>query len=189
MNSQHQRDIDLGINMKPGTSESLSACMDGELSSGEREALLAEIKVASQLQGEWSLYHCIGDVLRSEELACQRAGFQARFARSLEAEPHVFAPQAAQANAARAVRSRWLRPASLAASVAAVMVVAGVAIRNDVGTQTAGVTASPQTLIEPQPAVAVVPNAYLAAHRQYASGLAMQGMVAHVRTVAHDSDK
>lgn len=174
--------------MKPGTGESLSACMDGELSSAEREALLAEIRGEERLQGEWSVYHCIGDVLRSEELSCQRAGFQARFAVLLEAEPHIFAPQAARANAARAGRRKWIKPASLAASVAAaVVVVAGVAIRTDIGTQTAGMAAP--ALLEPQPAVAVVPSAYVAAHHQYASGLAMQGMVAHVRTVAHDSDK
>ena len=62
-------------------------------------------------------------------------------------------------------------------------------MRTDVGTQSAVAPVPVQALIEPQPAVAVVPSAYLAAHRQYASSLAMQGMTAHVRTVAHDSDK
>ncbi len=139
------------------------------------------------------MYHCIGDVLRSDELACQRAGFQARFAATLDAEPHVLAPLAAGGNAL-AGRRKWLKPVSLAASVAAVAVVVGVAMQ-----QQAAVTAARQAdavqqvaqapMVAPQPAVLIVPSAYLAAHHEYASGLAMQGMAAHIRTVAHDSDK
>jgi sigma-E factor negative regulatory protein RseA len=137
------------------------------------------------------MYHCIGDVLRSDELACQRAGFQTRFAALLEAEPHVFAPRAASDNGARSGRRRWQKPASLAASVAAVAVVAGLLMQQRGGgdTQTAAVMPAAQMAIAPQPAVLMVPSAYLAAHREYASGLAMQGMAAHIRTVAHDSDK
>lgn len=167
----------------------ISACMDGELASEQREKLLTELKSAGQLQGQWSLYHCIGDVLRSDELACQRIGFQARFAARLEKEPHVFAPRAA-AGTARAGARRWLKPASLAASVAAMVVVAGVLMQQRGGdTQTAAVTPAAQMMIPTatQPAVMIVPSAYLAAHHEYASGLAMQGMVAHIRTVAHDS--
>jgi len=174
--------------------ESLSACMDGELIATHRVELLAQFEQDDGLQTEWSLYHCIGDVLRSDELSCHSDGFNARFCALLAEEPHVFAPQAAKAVAAEQARkSRWVKPLSLAASMAAVAVVAGVAMQqwNSSGVNVAEKTgprvaivevpanAQPVSLAEP------VPGAYLAAHRQYAS----QRTSLYVQTVAHDSGK
>jgi len=179
--------------------ESLSACMDGELLAAHRAELLAQFKQDDGLQTEWSLYHCIGDVLRSEELSCHAGGFNARFSALLEAEPHVFAPQAAMAVVAaqeQARKSRWVKPLSLAASMAAVAVVAGVAMQqwssgNGGGTgvadqNVARVSAPAQAGAMQQVSQAEpVPGAYLAAHRQYAS----QRTSLYVQTVAHDSGK
>ena len=188
MTTQYQQNIDSSINMKL---ESLSACMDGELSAADRDELLGQLKSDGALQTEWSVFHCIGDVLRSDELACQRDGFNARFATLLQAEPHVFAPRAAQANAGMGRPSRWLKPASLAASFAAVAVVAGVAVYQwgGSGAELAKADAVPaaQTLMsDATPASPVtVPSAYLAAHRQYGS----QRAALYIQTVAHDSGK
>ena len=188
MNTQHQQNIDSGVNIKL---ESLSACMDGELLATHREELLAQFKTDDALQTEWSMYHCIGDVLRSDELSCHSAGFNARFAAQLAEEPHVFAPQAAKANGAAQAdprKSRWIKPASLAASMAAVAVVAGVAMQQwSAGSgakapiDVAGNTVTQVSQVAPM----VVPSAYLTAHRQYAS----QRSALYVQTVAQDSGK
>jgi sigma-E factor negative regulatory protein RseA len=197
MITQRQESIDSSVNMPL---ESLSACMDGELSAKHRDELLAQFE-DDALQTEWSLYHCIGDVLRSDELSCHSDGFNKRFSALLAAEPHVLAPESARAVAAaqeRARKSRWIKPLSLAASMAAVAVVAGVAMQQwnsssnmivaDVkpGTQRVATVEVPagatlQPVVQTQPMQ--VPNAYLNAHRQYGS----QRTSLYVQTVAHDS--
>jgi hypothetical protein len=99
-------------------------------------------------------------------------------------------------------RSSWIKPLSLAASMAAVAVVAGVAMQqwNSGGPARTMATAAPgmvnvaasgdaplQGAVPPatQAASFSVPNAYLAAHRQYAS----QRTALYVQTVAQDSGK
>ena len=198
----NQQNIDSSVNIEATVLESplehLSACMDGELAAGSQEELLDRIKAQRAgapdcLRSEWSLYHCIGDVLRSDELANRPAGFNARLAARLAQEPYVYAPQVARANAARLGSRRWLKPASLAASVAAVAVVAGMVMlqtgaRDGGGAQVA-TTPVPTAPVADVVPVANVPSAYVAAHRQYASGLAVPGAAGLVRTVAHDSEK
>jgi negative regulator of sigma E activity len=140
-------------------------------------------------------------VLRSDELSCHADGFNVRFAAKLAAEAHVFAPRAARAIAARQAelhRSRWIKPASLVASMAAVAVVAGVAMQQWRGTMNSDVNTamSAQSVVAPviqkasvdttnQMAQASLPSVYLAAHRQFAS----QRTALYVQTVAHDSEK
>ncbi|HEX4325882.1 MAG TPA: sigma-E factor negative regulatory protein [Burkholderiales bacterium] len=198
-----QDNIDSGINTPL---ESLSACIDGELIAERRSELLVQVAADGALQAQWSLYHCIGDVLRSDELSCHAGGFNTRFAAKLATEPHVFAPRAARAIAARQAelqRSRWIKPASLAASMAAVAVVAGVAMQQWVTAGGGNGSLAPTALMSPanpmvapvsqsgpaapanQMAQASLPGAYLAAHRQYAS----QRTALYVQTVAHDSGK
>jgi hypothetical protein len=70
-----------------------------------------------------------------------------------------------------------------------VVVVAGMAMLHT-GSKDGG----PQIAQTPTPQVAdavpvTVPSAYVAAHRQYASGLAVPGTPGLVRTAAHDSEK
>ncbi|HEY4373316.1 MAG TPA: sigma-E factor negative regulatory protein [Burkholderiales bacterium] len=183
--------------------ESLSACMDGE--AGQHGDLLVQVGSDEELRAQWSVFHCIGDVLRSDELSCHADSFNRRFAAKLAAEPHVFAPRAARAVAARQAelqRARWIKPASLAASLAAVAVVATVAMQQ--WTTTAGNPAGPSVaaLVSPQQAgqmtpvaapvtpsqqmaQASLPSVYLMAHRQFAS----QRTALYVQTVAHDSGK
>ena len=190
MITQQQENVDSSLNVRL---ESLSVCMDGELHAAHREELLAQFEADEALQTEWSLYHCIGDVLRSEELSCHSQGFSARFAARLADEPHVFAPRAARAVAAAqadARKSRWVKPLSLAASMAAVAVVAGVAMQQWNGSGAGNVNVA--TTVQPagvqqvsQTAPMTVPGAYLTAHRQYAS----QRTALYVQTVAQDSGK
>ena len=200
------------MNMQPGepadparpytddAKESLSAYMDGELPAGYRDGLLADFKADDGLRDHWGIFHCIGDVLRSSDMGCHSSAFQRDFSVRLEAEPYLFAPEGAKAVAAHepAARRAWRMPAAIAAGVAAIAVTGAAVMlpqRAEEGVQTA------------QPAAAIVPaafvstgappagsesdvrpvsNEYLAAHRYYSNGLAMQGVVSHVRTAGYD---
>jgi sigma-E factor negative regulatory protein RseA len=84
--------------------EQVSALADGELDSLAAKAVLESLGDKSS-QEDWEVYHRIGDVLRSEELAAPlSANFAARMAASLEAEtPHSSALPNEQAEAAAPV--------------------------------------------------------------------------------------
>ncbi len=118
--------------------------MDGEL-VGRRAAQRAAGRNQNRkpkLQGAMErCYHCIGDVLRSDELSCQRRRFPGALRR--QAGGRTACVRAAQraakvrGNAERASAAPLgASPASLVASMAAVAVVAGVAMQRwvtDVG--------------------------------------------------------
>lgn len=80
-------------NKKAG--EQVSALVDGEVDDASIDAALSALRNA-RAEEDWEIYHRIGDVLRSEELAQPlSSGFAARMAARLDAEaPHV--PAAAQ---------------------------------------------------------------------------------------------
>ena len=178
-------------------SASLSAYMDGELPVEYRDGLLADIKSDGSLRAQWSLYHCIGDVLRSEDMACHSASFLQKFSARIEAEPFLFAPEVAKTFAAQQAtgRSAWRMPAAIAAGVAAIVVTGAAVIlplRDEGVVQSA---AAPAAVPAPPAALALagadtgvrpVSNEYLIAHRHYSNGLAIQGVVSHVRTAGYD---
>lgn len=79
-----------------GAAERLSAAMDGEW---ESVGFAADDAVATRLtvdeQQQWSLYHLVGDALRSDELATSPAAdrrFMQQFSARLAAEPSIVAP-------------------------------------------------------------------------------------------------
>jgi sigma-E factor negative regulatory protein RseA len=74
--------------------EKFSALADGELESSELDAAFASLR-EQENQKDWDLYHQIGDVLRSEEMAVEMSpDFAARMAARLDAEPTILAPVA-----------------------------------------------------------------------------------------------
>lgn len=77
------------MNTKKITREQVSALTDGELDPLSADAALESLGDNSSRK-EWELYHRIGDLLRSEDMATPlSAGFAARMAARLEAEaPH-----------------------------------------------------------------------------------------------------
>lgn len=78
--------------------ESISAMADGELSDAQLDSLLASLDDASG-KDTWEIYHQIGDVLRSEELAVTfSADFSQKFSARLENEPLILAPAALKKN-------------------------------------------------------------------------------------------
>jgi sigma-E factor negative regulatory protein RseA len=97
------------------TREQISAFADGELDAAQQDAMLAALR-GEEARADWELYHQIGDVLRSDEMAggMSRA-FSARLAACLETEPVYIAPAAA---AARRPRLRVIQSMAAAAAVA-----------------------------------------------------------------------
>jgi sigma-E factor negative regulatory protein RseA len=66
--------------------EHISALADGELSDSERELAFAALDTPEG-QAAWRAYHLAGDVLRSTSDGALSAGFSARLAAALAAEP------------------------------------------------------------------------------------------------------
>ncbi|MBC3916065.1 sigma-E factor negative regulatory protein [Undibacterium sp. CY18W] len=74
--------------------ESISAMADGELSDAQLDSLLAGLNQPGN-KDAWEIYHQIGDVLRSEELAVSfSADFSSRLSARLDAEPVILVPNA-----------------------------------------------------------------------------------------------
>lgn len=173
---------------------SLSALMDGD--DGAVDAACRAWRDDASLRADWHAYHLIGEVMRSEDAACD-AGRDARFLahvrERLASEPAVLAPSRSTVRA----RRRWMAPAAVAAgfvAVAGAMLVTRMAASD--GAATAGSSLAQRqvapgaTLVAApsQPGVAAASSAtavplgdgntlirnaeldrYLAAHRQYAS--------------------
>ncbi|RJG05799.1 histidine kinase [Noviherbaspirillum cavernae] len=80
------------MNTKEMAKEQISAFADGELSDQQTEMVLASLRQTDH-RNDWELYHQIGDVLRSDDIAVELSpGFAARMAARLEMEPTIIAP-------------------------------------------------------------------------------------------------
>jgi len=181
--------------------ESISAFMDGELGAAECESLMLKARHDPETCSEWSLYHCIGDVLRSDDMACHSAAITGRVFARLEEEPHLFVPAAARAlestESIQVPRKRLV--GVVAAGFAALLVFGTVMFPQwgpSQGDQMAEQSTTPLTLasrdalpantvVSPEP-VQPLSAEYLVAHRQYSSGIAMRGVVSHVRTAGYE---
>jgi len=157
--------------------ETLSACMDSELSSEQTGSLLPQLKRDAQLRRDWDCYQLIGDALRGVQGPDLCGAIRAR----LDAEPTVLAPP----RRSKAEKMRWTA-LSLAASVAAVAFVGWIALS---GTQQNAVQVA--AVAAPQVQQVAVragegANDYLLAHQRYSPSSAMQGVASYVRTVAEE---
>ncbi len=124
------------------TQEKISQWMDGEVDEEVDEEI--ERSVYRALKDDagretWALYHRIGDVLRDgAQCGTLSAGFTARVAQALAAEPTVLAPQAAAATQRKAAISEtrpYYRAWALAATITGAAVVGWMAftLQNDAG--------------------------------------------------------
>src|SRR3990167_3180182 len=123
------------MNTKNFTQEQISAFADGEMVESHPETVLAAL---GQQEGRctWDLYHHIGDVLRSDDMAfALRPDFAARVAARLEAEPTIVAPRpnsmpvrqrfaSSRAGTSSRLFHRFGIPGATAAAVAAVAFIA-----------------------------------------------------------------
>jgi sigma-E factor negative regulatory protein RseA len=139
---------------RSSTRRILSALADGDATDREAAHAFEAWREDADARATWHSYQLIGDVLRSEDLACEPAAdadFLAALRVRLAAEPVVLAPQAkpaepaqpavangAPGNVAR-LRSRWQGPMAMAAGFVAMLV--GVKVLSPAG-QGVGVVAS-----------------------------------------------
>ncbi len=149
----------------------ISAWMDGDDPSSMPDSLYT-----GQGRDTWQMYHLIGDVLRTPELAHSPASrFSTRMSDALAAEPTILAPAAACATGSTGwVRRYGLPGIAMAAAVASVVWVARpffVPEMSGVGTQVA--TSAPLNILAARGDASSVQN-YINAHRQIAGPTAVR---------------
>jgi len=80
------------MNTKEMAMEQVSAFADGEIPESQVSNVLASL-YQSEGQADWEIYHQIGDVLRSDDMAVSMSpGFSAKMAAALADEPALVAP-------------------------------------------------------------------------------------------------
>lgn len=120
------------MNTREMTQEQISALADGELPDAHVDMALAALRRGDG-KADWDIYHQIGDVLRSDDMAVNlSAGFAARFSARLDAEPTIVAPHVTMPTASPTTTSgnsvsnvsgnkvrRWALPSMAAAAAMA----------------------------------------------------------------------
>ena len=167
--------------------ETISQLMDGELDERATETALAALRRDPEAAEAWRTYHLVSDAMRDAPLLS--AGFAARFAARLAAEPTVLAP------ARRQPRPRlvWAAAAG-AAGVALVGWLAFAPQPQQPGPVTAQAGSAPKTAptagVRKAPVVAVTnvlpkaANDYLLAHQGFSPRVYLEGMAPYLRTVS-----
>lgn len=194
--------------------ERLSALADGQLQGDE---LAQALQFAAQDDGQatWQLYHLVGDVLRSPELALRQHGNRSmvmRVREQLASEPmHGRLPETAPvvaqiarpetAVAANASVFRWKMAAGFA-SLAAVAAIGWSSFTGLQGTGSSGaqLAVAPAPVQSPAPVVAVAGNEgqqvmirdprldeLLAAHKQFGSTSALQMPAGFLRNATFET--
>ena len=149
--------------------ERISQLMDGELEGQAADNAIHALRGEGEALESWRTYHLISDAMRDTRVLS--AGFSARIAQRLQAEPTVLAPQRARPE------SRTWFALSAAASFAAVALVGWL-------------TFAPQQAVVPPiaqtpPALAAsTANDYLLAHQGFSPRVSFQGMAPYVRNVS-----
>ncbi|HTN49996.1 MAG TPA: sigma-E factor negative regulatory protein [Burkholderiaceae bacterium] len=187
----------------PCDAETLSSLMDGEVvDSRDVGSLIAAVCANAELRAEWVAFHLVGDALRSTEVAsAHSSAFCTRVAESIAREPAIVAPRMTSASP---LRRYLVSGIAVAASVAVIGFVAVPLIRNTDSppTQQATVKALQPVAVasaeRPDEAAArraasTVANAralqaYLAAHRELTSGVALPRATPYLRATADQAE-
>jgi sigma-E factor negative regulatory protein RseA len=177
--------------------ESMSCLVDGELGEEEARRLMAALCADPELRTEWISFHVVGDALRSSEVAAAHSmSFCERVAAAIAHEPTVLAPRSI--GVLRQVRRFAIPTLAVAASVAVIGYVA-VPMLQPTGSapvQQAAVRSlpAPAPVAEPsRRAASTVANAraldaYLVAHRELGSGVALPRAMPYLRSTAEATD-
>lgn len=181
-----------------GTWVALSSLVDGEADALEQARCLALWHEDSHVRERWHRYQLIGDAMRSAELA-ETAMDDAAFLQALRTRMALEPPRvAAVAPVARTrAHPRWMAPVAMAAGVGAVALTLNSLWPQSAppGTElaAAAVRLPASAVAAPGPTQVHVVNGqlirdarldrYLAAHRQSATGAALQMPGAVVRSV------
>ncbi|HZW12760.1 MAG TPA: sigma-E factor negative regulatory protein [Noviherbaspirillum sp.] len=195
--------------------EDISALADGELAGHHVEMAFAALR-QKEGRADWDVYHQIGDVLRSDDMAVTLSpGFAERMAARLDAEPAIVAPAMAQPvmpvskDVSRSHQvKRWAMPGmAAAAAMAAVAFIATpqlMVAMNGANTEASSLALSAERVIPShaeQSAVvaASIPEGvvlrdprideYLLAHQRFSPSVYSTAQYARSATFAADSDK
>jgi sigma-E factor negative regulatory protein RseA len=145
--------------------------MDGELDEQAADNAIRVLRSEGESLEAWRTYHLISDAMRDTRLLS--AGFAARVAERLAAEPTVLAPRRKQAVQRFALAA--------AASVAGVGLVGWLAFAPQPESQPVAQAPAPAMASIPLPSAT---NDYLLAHQGFSPRVSLQGMAPYVRTVA-----
>ena len=182
--------------------EQISALADGELVDAHVSMALAVLRQPEE-QVTWDLYHQIGDVMRSEEMAFSLSdGFAAKMSARLDAEPTIIAPQltttaaeqiivpvavndARASNVVSLARKRFVRRFVMPGAAAAAAIVAVVLVTGQQQSTTlasvpapASVVATAATVTVPSAITTVAATSSAPQGTASISSLAQQGEVA-----------
>ena len=189
--------------------EKISELMDGELEGGVAAMSVDGLERSMASGGQegevfeaWRTYHLIGDAMRDTRILS--AGFAARVAERLAAEPTVLAPKRSHP-APQEPRKWYAVPAAAAASFAAIALVGWLAVAPQPQVQQAQVPWQPPALAQAVPAPQVsgslearkptmvpLPTAtpdYLLAHQGFSPRMSLQGMAPYARTVSAQANE
>jgi sigma-E factor negative regulatory protein RseA len=191
------------------TREQISALADGELPKRQVDMALTALRQDSN-RADWELYHQIGDVLRSEDMAVALSpGFAARMATRLDTESAMLAPVPIAHDdlnpLAKYSLKRWAMPSAVAtvAMVAVTFVAvpqlmvamngepAAVVESGLVAAAARGEQSSLVIATGPDGAVLRDPRMddYLLAHQRFSPSLYSTAQYARTATLATDSNK
>lgn len=178
--------------------ESMSCLVDGELGKDEARRVIATLCADPELRSEWISFHVVGDALRSSEVAAAHSTpFCERVAAAIAREPTVLAPRSI--GALRQVRRFFIPTLAVAASAAVIGYVA-VPMLQPTGSApvqqaAVGVQPAPAPVADPSArrAASTVANvraldAYLIAHRELTSGVAMPRATPYLRSTTEVTD-
>jgi sigma-E factor negative regulatory protein RseA len=193
--------------------EMISAFADSEFTDAEIATVMAALRRPGGKQ-DWELYHQVGDVLRSNDMAFNMSPrFYARMSAALEREPVIVAPSPQTSNeVVQRQGNRWAIPgmAAAAAAVAAVAFVATPQLMLAVkGASQPKATISSGAALASAAASSVAPavvktvatqgrgvvlrderiDDYLLAHQQFSPSLYSTAQYARSATFANDSGK
>jgi len=142
--------------------ENLSALSDGELDASAVTRACSAWRDYADARSAWHAWQLIGDVLRSEDLACRPghdAAFLATLRQRLSTEPIVLAPQSppevlqpVHANAGRSARWSWKAPSAVAAGF--VLVAGALVATRTPQTATPATAVADASVIAPGPTLA-----------------------------------
>jgi sigma-E factor negative regulatory protein RseA len=159
----------------------ISALMDGELEQDAAETVITRLKQQEELRDAWFDYHLIGDVMRQTGIVS--ADFGERLRGKLALEPVILAPRRPL------LQKTKIAALSVAASLAAVAVVAWVVLQNNTDKVKDNLAATQQSNAAALASLPRYPlnsnvNEYLLAHQEFSPSTTMQGVAPYVRTVS-----
>ncbi len=172
--------------------EKISALLDGESSTHERNLLWKELGQDPALRATWERYHMIGAALRKDMGIVVNVDLAARVVHRIEHEPLPFAR-----SISRLPMRNFTKIAgglALAASVAAVAVFSFKSVLLPDPTQLT--VSTPAAEIAPGSATQLAKaaqdssfNVLLVKHNEFSPSANMNGMMPYVRVVSHNGDQ